>query len=71
MENHQLAENYVQYNTELKILTCIQHKHAIPPGNDENNRSKIDRHFQDTNSYTVPFGASKPWALHLEKISSV
>jgi Orsellinic acid/F9775 biosynthesis cluster protein D len=48
MENHQLAENYVQYNAELKILTCIQHKHAIPPGNDENNQSKIDRHFRDT-----------------------
>jgi hypothetical protein len=35
MEDHQLAKQYVQYDTELKVIICNQHEHAIPPGKDE------------------------------------
>ena len=45
--DHRIAKAYVQYNPELKIITCIQHKYAIIPGNDSSGRSNVTHHFQE------------------------
>ena len=47
MENHQLAQEYIQYNAELKTAICIQHKYAISPEINRGGRSNIFRHFQE------------------------
>ena len=47
MEHHQLAKQYVQYDSELKIIICNQHEHGIPPGKDEQGRSRLTRHFRE------------------------
>src|SRR5436190_17519280 len=47
MANHQLAQEYIQYNAEIKVAICIQHKYGISPETDNRGRSSILRHFQE------------------------
>ena len=47
MNNHDIAKQYVQYNPQLKIVVCIQHKYAITLKNPSNEQSEATRHFQD------------------------
>lgn len=47
MNNHDIAKQYVQYNDQLKIIICIQHKYAITLKNPPNEQSEATRHFQD------------------------
>src|SRR5215471_13180471 len=58
MESQEIAKRYVQYNTELKIITCIQHKYAIVPGNDSNDRLNSTRHFQEIHKPGLPKSAT-------------
>jgi len=47
MANHQLAQEYIQHNAELKIAICIQHKYTISPEMNSGSHSNICRHFQE------------------------
>ena len=43
MANHQLAQEYIQHNAELKIAICIQHKYTISPEMNQGGHSNIFR----------------------------
>ena len=47
MDNHKIAKQYVQYNTELKVIICTQHKYTITSKNSPNEQPDAMCHFQD------------------------
>ena len=47
MNNHDIAKQYVQYNSQLKAVICIQHKYALTLKNPSNEQSEVICHFQN------------------------
>src|SRR5215471_17973670 len=60
MQNQNIAKEYIEYNPELRIITCIQHKYAIIPGNDSSGRSHASRHFQEIHKPALSKSAIDP-----------
>ena len=58
MNHYEIAKNYIQYNPNLKVIICNQHKYAVTLAKDLNEQSNATRHFQEIHKPGLPKSAT-------------